>query len=110
MRLWVVVWFVLLAGSAHASVFSFAGYDQTVLADSPELYWRLAEERGTTPAGATRHPPDGGSSVAGAARSGALATDTDPAVADARAWYASGYDLLSADAAGLPTGARTVEA
>src|SRR3954468_11622736 len=110
MRLWVVVWFVLLAGSAHASVFSFAGYDQTVLADSPELYWRLGEQTGTTAADATAHHHDGVYAAEGATRSGALANDADRAVADARPWYSSAYDLVSADAAGLPTAARTVEA
>ena len=55
MRFWVVLWFVLLAPAAHASTFSLDTYDQTVKADSPELYWRLGEQTGTAVADASGH-------------------------------------------------------
>ena len=55
MRFWMVLLFVLWAPTAHASTWSLGTYDQAVLADSPELYWRLGETSGTTVADATTH-------------------------------------------------------
>ena len=106
----LVAAFALGAGQAHA-----AGYPEAVLADQPEAYWRLGEKSGTEAADASGkgHAAAYTAAVADRTRTGALVGDADSAVADARAWYSSAYDLVRiATANGLPGGAsaRTLEA
>ena len=120
MRLWLAVaWLSMLAcvPAAHAAVFRdpFASYADTVLADAPEVYWRLGETAGTTAADRSGHGHIAtfASPAEQRTRTGALVGDADAAVADGRVWYASSYNLLSvASASGLPGGAsaRTLEA
>ena len=84
MRVWIVaIWLSVLIAApvAHASPFAdpFATYAETVLADAPEVYWRLGETSGTIVADApatdtprpSRRPP---SSAPAAARSPATPT------------------------------------
>ena len=47
---------------------------------------------------------------AGTLVASARLTNSDAAKTNSRLWYDSGYDLIRGPAAGLPTGARTVEA
>src|SRR5262245_12972412 len=118
MRFWVGLCLVLLAvlaPEARASVFSLETYEQTVMSDAPELYWRLGEQTGTAVADASGHGHAAtfGSPAEQRTRTGALASDADSAVQDARAWYSSAYDLVRlTTSTGLPTvaAARTVEA
>ncbi|WP_170179170.1 LamG-like jellyroll fold domain-containing protein [Solirubrobacter pauli] len=105
-----------LAAPAHAAPLAkpFATYEETVRADAPSAYWRLAERSGTTAADASgneRHATYA-ADVESLTRWGALGSDLDDRAIeswlDPEATPEAG--LLSGSALGLPTGARTVEA
>ena len=101
------------AATRTVTVDGSATYAAAVSADAPELYWRLGETSGTRVADASGHGHVAAYSRPAneRTRTGALPGDPDSAVADGVVWYGSSYDLIRAPlAAGLPSGARTVEA